>query len=176
MVVAVGLGKTTEAPRGARILRPMIEQRFEEAVRERFARSAFNEWFGAELEGFDDGRVEIGLHLEPHHLNPGGIIHGGVIASLLDISIGLALRTRLPVEFAHVTTNLSISYLKPCRSGRVVATGTALHQGRRTGYGEATLTDERSRVLARATGSFLIFPMADVALLGAHSDEPPATG
>lgn len=151
----------------------MLEEEFATAVQQRFQASAFNEWFGTELVRFGDGEIEVSLVLKDHHLNPGGIIHGGVIASLLDIAIGLALRTRLPVEFAHVTTQLHINYLKPCRSGRVTAIGTAIHQGRRTGYGEATLVDDRDRMLARASGSFLIFPMADVGLLGAHSDAPP---
>lgn len=150
----------------------MIDPQFVEAVRARFAASPFNDWFGAELLHAADGTIEIALDLQAHHLNPGGIIHGGVIATLLDIAIGLALRTRLSLEFAHVTTQLNISYLKPCREGRVVATGTAIHQGRRTGYGEAELRDDRDRLLSKATGSFLIFPMSDVRLLGAHSDAP----
>jgi uncharacterized protein (TIGR00369 family) len=151
----------------------MIDPVFAEAVRQRFQNSPFTEWFGAELVEAKEGSVSVGLDLEPHHLNPGGIIHGGVIASLLDIAIGLSLRTQLPIEFAHVTTQLNISYLKPCREGRVVATGQAIHQGRRTGYGEAELRDSRDRLLSRATGSFLIFPMSDVGKLGAHSDAPP---
>jgi len=151
----------------------MLEAEFARAVQDRFHDSAFNEWFGTELVRFGDGEIEVALVLKDHHLNPGGIIHGGVIASLLDIAIGLALRTRLSVEFAHVTTQLHINYLKPCRSGRVTAIGKALHQGRRTGYGEATLTDDRDRVLARASGSFLIFPMSEISLLGSHSDAPP---
>lgn len=154
----------------------MIDRVFTDAVKERFDASAFNEWFGAELLRMGDGEIEVALEVRAKHLNPGGIIHGGVIASLLDIAIGLALRTGLPVEFAHVTTQLNISYLKPCRQGRVVATGTAIHQGRRTGYGEASLTDDRGRLLARATGAFLIFPMSEVGLLGAHSDAPPPDG
>jgi uncharacterized protein (TIGR00369 family) len=150
----------------------MLDSEFRRAVEERFASSAFNEWFGSKLIGFGDGEIKIGLDLEPHHLNPGGIIHGGVIAAMIDMAIGLALRTRLSTEFAHVTTGLQINYLRPCRSGSVIATGTAIHQGRRTGYGEATLMDDRGRMLARGSGSFLIFPMSDVSLLGAHSDSP----
>lgn len=153
----------------------MIDPVFAEAVRTRFQASAFSEWFGAELIGVEDGSVQVALDLLPHHLNPGGIIHGGVIASLLDIAIGLALRTGLSSDFAHVTTQLNISYLKPCRQGRVVASGTAIHQGRRTGYGEAELRDQRDRMLSRATGSFLIFPMSEVGMLGAHSDAPPTS-
>lgn len=145
-----------------------------EAVAKRFHNSPFTEWFGAELVETKEGAVSVALDLKPHHLNPGGIIHGGVIASLLDIAIGLSLRTQLPLEFAHATTQLNISYLKPCREGRVVATGQAIHQGRRTGYGEAELRDSRDRLLSRASGSFLIFPMSEVENLGARSDASPA--
>lgn len=144
----------------------MLDPTFLDAVRDRFRHSPFTDWFGAELVSAEEGTVQIGLELQPHHLNPGGIIHGGVIAAMLDIAIGLSLRTRLPLEFAHVTTQLNISYLKPCREGRVIATGTAIHQGRRTGYGEASLADPNGRLLSKATGSFLIFPRSEIADLG----------
>ena len=35
------------------------------------------------------------MTLEPHHFNPQGIVHGGIITAIADTSIGLALRSKL---------------------------------------------------------------------------------
>ena len=53
-------------------------------------------WAGLELVSVEVGEVEVALPLKPHHLNPGGILHGGLIATLADTAIGLAVRSALP--------------------------------------------------------------------------------
>ncbi|MFA5891493.1 MAG: PaaI family thioesterase [Actinomycetota bacterium] len=136
----------------------MLNDEFEAQVRKRMGNSAFSQWMGLELVSLGEGTSEVRLTLEPHHLNPGGIAHGGVIASLLDVAIGLAHRTQLDHSSAHVTIQLQINYLRAVTAGTITAHGTSVHAGSRTGYGEATLTDESGKPLARATGTFLVLP------------------
>ena len=111
-----------------------------------------------ELLDVGDGFSEMRLHVSEHHLNPGGIVHGGVIATILDSSIGVALRTRLDLDRTHVTVNLSIGYLRPLRVGTMVARAHAVHSGDRIGYGEADVFDEEGTLLARGTATFLVVP------------------
>lgn len=138
----------------------MLDPAFEEAVRARIRASLFASWMGLDLTTLDDGTSELRLRVEPHHLNPGGIVHGGVIAGLLDAAIGLALRTRLGADRTHVTVNLSINYVRPCAGGTLIARGRAVHSGDRVGFGEAELLDRDLRLLARATAAFLVVPAA----------------
>ena len=128
----------------------------ERVIRERVGSSAFANWFGMEFATFGDGECEIRLPLQPHHLNPGGIIHGGVIATLLDAAIGLALRTKLGLGSQHVTLNLNIQYIGMATGGTVVAKGKSVHPGRRAAYGEAVLESDDGRLLAKATATFMI--------------------
>lgn len=134
----------------------MLEPELEEQIRSRLHAGAFAKWFGFELTALGDGTSELRLDLEPHHLNPGGIAHGGVIASMLDSAIGLAHRTKLGFDVSHVTVELKINYLRAAWPGPVIARGVAMHSGERIGYGEATLTDAAGKVLARASATFLI--------------------
>jgi len=134
----------------------MLDPELERAMRERFGAAAFAKWMGLELGALDEGSSEVLLQLEPHHLNPGGIAHGGIIAGLLDAVIGLAQRTLLGMGSAHVTLELHVNYLRPARPGLLIARGTAVHRGKRIGYGEATLLDSAEAVLARGSATFML--------------------
>lgn len=128
----------------------------ERIIRDRVGSSAFANWFGMEFVSFGDGECEIRLALQPHHLNPGGIIHGGVVATLLDAAIGLALRTKLGTGSAHVTLNLNVQYIGMATAGTVVAKGSALHAGKRASHGRGVLESEDGRILASGTGTFMV--------------------
>jgi uncharacterized protein (TIGR00369 family) len=136
----------------------MLEPDFEQRMRERLASASFSKWMGIELVSLDDGASEIRMKVEPHHRNPGGIAHGGIIATMLDVAVGVALRTRLGMTSQHVTVNLSIDYLRAAAGDVLIARGRAIKDGRRITFGEATLHDEQGRDLARASASFLVLP------------------
>lgn len=133
-----------------------LDPEFAEAIRERIAASDFARWMGNEIVSFGEGECEMRLPLRPHHLNPGGIVHGGVIASLIDSAIGLALRTRLGPGSRHVTLHLDVQYLAMVREGTLTARGVAVHSGARTGFGEANMTDQDGRLIAKGSATFII--------------------
>src|SRR5438874_1804615 len=97
----------------------MLDPATESAMRARFTDADFARWMGLELVSLGDGTSEIRLKLEPHHLNPGRIVHGGVVAGMLDVAAGLAHRTKLGPDATHVTVQLHINYLKAAGSGVV---------------------------------------------------------
>jgi len=45
---------------------------------------AFNIYLGTELQRMERGEAVVTLELQAHHLNSRGVVHGGVLASLLD--------------------------------------------------------------------------------------------
>jgi uncharacterized protein (TIGR00369 family) len=125
---------------------------------ERIAQSPYHVWTGIKLVEAAPGRVVMRLDLQRHHLNPQGIVHGGVLAGLLDSVCGLSLRTILPDELNHRTIQLNINYLRAGVTGSITATGRAIHEGRRTGYSEGEVCDENGKLMARATGTFINLP------------------
>jgi uncharacterized protein (TIGR00369 family) len=131
------------------------EPRIAEVV-ERFARSPFHNWIGMRLERVQRGEVGVALDVEPHHLNLVGVVHGGLIATLADTATGLAYRTVLEPGTSHLTSNLSVTFLSPGRSGRITASGRVVKTGRRFGYAEADVVDAEGTLLARATATFTV--------------------
>jgi uncharacterized protein (TIGR00369 family) len=117
----------------------------------------------AELLGMRPARVEPGLvafdcDASPRFANPMGGVHGGIIATLLDSALGCAVQSVLPEATGYTTLSLEVKYLRPVTvdAGRLTATGTIVHAGRRQATAEATLTDEAGRLLATATTTCLV--------------------
>lgn len=148
----------------------MLDPSLEERIRKRLESSSFPSWLGFKLTALGDGTSEIRMTLEEHHRNPGGIAHGGVIASMLDSAVGLALRTRLGMTTQHVTVNLSIDYLRVAAGDTLIARGRAIKDGQRITFGEASLYDENERELARATATFLVLPERPLSAVGPTLD------
>ena len=53
---------------------PGLDARHLEDLRKRVRDSAFHQWAGLDLTSIGAGTAEVGLALEPHHLNPQGIV------------------------------------------------------------------------------------------------------
>jgi uncharacterized protein (TIGR00369 family) len=137
---------------------PVLSGRHLDDLEERVRRSPFHQWAGLELVSVGGGRAELSMNLLPHHFNPQGIVHGGIITALADTSIGLALRSQLRAGLTHRTAQLNVHFLAKGEGNRLVGRGRALHLGQRMGYGESEVVDGQERLLARASGTFIVLP------------------
>ncbi len=137
---------------------PGLDRRHLEDLTERVRRSPFHQWAGLELLSVGEGTAELSMELQPHHFNPQGIVHGGIITAIADTSIGLALRSNLRPGLTHRTAQLNVHFLAKGEGNLLVGRGRSLHLGQRMGYGEAEVLDGEGRLLARATGTFIVLP------------------
>jgi len=125
---------------------------------ERMASTPVYGWLGSSVVSASEGGVEIAMEAGPEHLNLQGLVHGGVIATLLDSASGTAVRTKVGPGRRHVTAQLNVNYLSPAQPGRLVARGTAVRVGVSVAYAEAEVTDEKGRVVARSTAVISVMP------------------
>lgn len=117
------------------------------------AKGTFWEYLGFQADEVTPGRTVITLTAGPHHLNPMGIVHGGVLSSMLDNAMGLAVMAARPGE-KTVTTNLNVQFVAPLHEGKLTAVAQILHQSRSTLTVQATVTDESGKLGTIGTGSF----------------------
>ena len=106
----------------------------------------------------EDGVVEADFEGKPEFTNPVGNVQGGILAAMLDDTMGPALACQLRAgEFAP-TLNLTISFLKPAKPGRLRGIGRVVRRGRDVCNlsGELYQGDE---LVATATATALIRKM-----------------
>ena len=125
-------------------------------LRARVARSRFHRSFGMEVDDASLGEVVLGWEAREEHLNLQGLVHGGVLATLLDTAMGLAIRSALDPSRRHVTIEMGVHYLRPAHPGRIRARGRVARIGREIAFADAEVIDAQDRVLARATGTFSV--------------------
>jgi len=138
-------------------------------LRAALARTAFYEWTGIALDEAEPGRVTASLRLDERHLNVQGLVHGGIVATLADVAMGLSVRTAVGPGRQHVTVDMGVHYLRPAPAGRVRSSGRAIRVGSQIAYAEADVIDEQDRLLARATGTYLVGERAD-SPVGSHAE------
>jgi uncharacterized protein (TIGR00369 family) len=117
------------------------------------ARSTFWGTLGCEVEYVEEEKATVRLVCTERHMNTGGIVHGGVLASLLDNTMGLALMNTYPGELI-ITAQLNIHYLAPSTGGKLRCEASTVHRTRRTATMEGRIYGPDGELLAWAGGAF----------------------
>jgi uncharacterized protein (TIGR00369 family) len=117
------------------------------------AKSTFWGHLGCEVVRVENSKTVICLDIEKHHLNLLGIVHGGVIVSLLDNAMGLAVMQECPAD-QTVTAQMNIYYLKSARSGQLTCEAGMIHRSKRTLTLQARVFGNEGELLAWGSGSF----------------------
>jgi uncharacterized protein (TIGR00369 family) len=98
------------------------------------------------------------------HLRTFGLLHGGVIAALLDAAMGTAAMTRAPTDHDVVTAQLNVNFIRPAWEGESLsATGELIHAGRRTAVARGEVRTTTGVLVAAASATFLYTPLSDPA-------------
>jgi uncharacterized protein (TIGR00369 family) len=134
-------------------------------------RCPYFELLSMQIRSVDRGYSRIEVDLSRKHLQPFGVVHGGVFASMIDAAAFWALYYDVEDESAGVTTvELKLNYLAPATTGRLIARGRQIKVGKTLGYAEAEVTDDDDRLLAHGTSTVIILPGK---LLTAQPPLPP---
>ena len=133
-----------------------------------FSRPPCAELLGFQLVDAEDlgGWTRVAFEGKPEFCNPAGFIQGGMLAAMLDDTMGPAALLASGGTLYTSTIDMTVSYLAPARPGRIYGRGRAVQLGKTVGFLEAYLTAEDGTILARATSSARLIP----------AERLPATG
>ena len=119
-----------------------------------FAEEIGVEWLNLEP---DDARARIAV--EPRHLQPGGVVHGGVYASLAEsISSASTYRAVRDQDMIAMGQALDTTFLRSIGDGHLNAAATPRHRGRTTWVWDVEITDNDGRVCALARATVAVRP------------------
>jgi len=114
----------------------------------------FTELVGTELSSAEEGRATVNLKAEERHLNPSGTVHGGVISTLIDVSMAEALNTMTEEDEQPFTIQITVNYMRPGKPGTLTSTAEVRKGGERITIVEAEVAQEEDEVIALATGTY----------------------
>ena len=114
-----------------------------------------------DIRSLEEGRVEFGCTLDESAYNPIGVVHGGLVCTLLDTVAGCAVHTTLPSGTGYTSIEIKVNYLRPVHasSGPLTAIGRVTKPGRRVAFAEGEILDAQGRTVATASSSLLVFPI-----------------
>ncbi len=118
-----------------------------------FAQVTFNQLIGLQREFAEDGISRLVLPMNPQLFNNFGMVHGGVLMSMLDSTMTAAALSRFDFERLVVTVDLQTQFVK---SGRGVLTGhgKVVGGGKSLAFCEGRIEDEAGELVAKASAVF----------------------
>ncbi|MGE0155057.1 MAG: PaaI family thioesterase [Reyranellaceae bacterium] len=112
----------------------------------------FNQHAGPFFYRVDRGRFVTGFRIMAHHLNPVGVMHGGMSVAFADMSLGLGMAVKCGLPIFSPTVNLTADFLTGGRPGAWVESDVkVIRRTRSMLFGEALLTADGAPFL-RASG------------------------
>jgi uncharacterized protein (TIGR00369 family) len=127
----------------------------------------FNRVLGVEVESTDPARPQLRFAMRPDLIGNSrrGILHGGVISAVLDVTAGfaimLALHKETPagekLEFPNIgTVDLRVDYLRPGRGKHFVSTGRVVRLGNRIAVTHMELHNDEGELIATGGAAFVV--------------------
>ncbi|PWH81429.1 PaaI family thioesterase [Brumimicrobium oceani] len=124
------------------------------------ASNKFGAFLEMELEVLEEGQAKYIIEIKEKHLATPIAAHGGVVAGLIDGTLGVAALTIAGKNNNVVSTvELQVNYLKPVKLGDVLTSvGKVISAGKRLLYVEAGVTNQDGVLVAKASGTFNAYP------------------
>ena len=118
----------------------------------------FGSFYLSRFLGFDvsykDDKCIVNFEAKAPMFNPQGTLHGGVIATAMDVSMGHLLHH---TTGTGATLEMNIKYLLPIKGGNVLCKGSFLKQGKTIGFLQSHLYREDGKLAAYASATWIPF-------------------
>jgi uncharacterized protein (TIGR00369 family) len=119
-------------------------------------KSGFQELLGYHLTEWTEDRAVLELAIAPQHCNRAGLVHGGVLATLIDTSCGFAATfCPFPGRVRRcVTLQLTTSFTGQARHGLIRAIAHKKAGGSRIVFCSSEILDKNGKLIAMGEGTF----------------------
>jgi uncharacterized protein (TIGR00369 family) len=104
------------------------------------------------------GESILGVDIKRKHLQPYGMVHGGVYAALVDGSGFFAVYSQVEGNNSAATIEMKINYLSSIRNGKLFAHGHCIKLTKSIGLAYVTIKNEEDNLLAYGTVSVMVKP------------------
>ena len=131
-----------------------------EEIRQATQQAGYFQLLNLHIEDAQDGRGKTRIEVDARLFHPQQFVHGGVLFTLADTAMSLALLSILPAGTRFSTIEAKINYLRIVQTGELIAEAAILHRGNTIAVLESTVYNNQNgaeRVaVARVLGTFNI--------------------
>jgi uncharacterized protein (TIGR00369 family) len=117
-------------------------------------RLPFAKLIGMKLVDLKPDVAVINIEMRDDLRHPGGVLHGGVTATLIDTAMAFAVRTRLAPTDQTATIDLTVHYLRPHFDGTFTCTAKVVRAGKRIFTVAADVVNESGDHIATAVSTY----------------------
>jgi 1,4-dihydroxy-2-naphthoyl-CoA hydrolase len=121
--------------------------------------TGFADHIGVEWQNFDPDGARARIEVESHHLQPFGVVHGGVYSSLAEAICSASTWAAVGEDdIVPLGQNNDTTFLRPITDGHVNALATARHRGRTTWIWDVEMSDDEGRLCALCRMTIAVRP------------------
>lgn len=113
------------------------------------------------IASIEDREVTFQCTPDESVYNPIGLVHGGLVCTLLDSVLGCAVQTTLDAGLGYTSLEIKVSYLRPVRAGEgeLRAIGRITRRDRRVCFADGEVRDTHGRLVATGSSTCLVFDL-----------------
>lgn len=116
----------------------------------------FNQLLGIRIVRRHPDGVTIACPMSERLRNSAGVMHGGVLATVADVAVGVALANHFGGRRPVTTTDLKINYLRPIQEGKLLARSHLVRIGKHLCVGRVDLFDVHRKLAAVALVTYIL--------------------
>jgi len=109
-----------------------------------------------EIRSLDWSESHLEVAVQEKHLQPYGMVHGGVCASLVDAAAFWAVYPQMSEDIGLTTVEIKLNYLAPVSEGRLIGRGKSIKVGKTICLSEASIEDDKGNLVAHGTSTMMV--------------------
>jgi acyl-coenzyme A thioesterase 13 len=118
--------------------------------------SPLGRWLNGKLIAVEEGSLTVEFLVRDEMTNPGKILHGGTIASMMDDVMGMTVFS-LGRESFYSTINLTIDYLLPAKIGDVIfVKSKVIRAGKTVINMDCEIRNIEHKIIAKCTSNLVV--------------------
>ena len=127
-----------------------------ETEKARMNKAPYFQLLGMKVVELAEGYARLIVPVEERMNSILGGLHGGVLSSLSDSAVAMALFTIIEPDDKPVTVELNINYLRPVQGDQAIAEAHIVKRGRTIAVGDVDITDKSGRLIAKSRATYMI--------------------
>jgi uncharacterized protein (TIGR00369 family) len=116
----------------------------------------FAQSLGAKVIERGDGHAAFTFEAREHDLNAQGVVHGGVLAGLMDLNLAMAAGSHSDPARRRfsITLSMTINFVGAAKPGTFTCRATQVGGGKRTVFCDGRIEDQDGNLVATGQGTF----------------------